>query len=96
MRKDLKDKQRIEINSRDAGYSMDFDFETWNYTDIAYICGRNCMINYAVDILLSNKSSYNEIKMVSNMYKIGATYKETKSKRITTITESIEDVQSTT
>lgn len=54
------------------------------------------MINYAVDILLSNKSSYNEIKMVSNMYKIGATYKETKSKRITTITESIEDVQSTT
>ena len=61
--KDLSEKPRIEIRSRGTGYSSEFEFESWEYDTQAYLCSRECMIAYAINIVIQNKNDYKNIPL---------------------------------
>ena len=61
--KDLSEKPRIEIRSRGVGYSSEFEFETWDYSNLAYLCSRECMIAYAINIVIQNKNDYKNMPL---------------------------------
>ena len=59
--KDLKELPRIEITSRGIGYDSDFNFKTWNTDHIVSLCSRECMLAYAINLILQNRAEAEKI-----------------------------------
>lgn len=59
--KDLEELPRIEITSRGVGYDSDFNFETWNIEHIVTLCSRECMLAYAINLILQNREEAEKI-----------------------------------